>query len=106
MNSNQVCVRADISYRQLDNWVRRGHLKPIGGEGIGNQRDFPAKEVTVAERMGALTRLGVTPELACAIARGDRAAITGVLGIVAECMQHGELRYRWLAAPETPTPSA
>lgn len=63
----------DATYRQIDYWVRRGWLRPIGAAapGSGVPRVFPPEELAVADRMARLVRAGLTPEAAHRAARGQ-----------------------------------
>jgi len=105
MNTQQVADRAKVTYRQLDTWVSKGWLKPSMIPGVGRGglvSDWSSAETEIAVHMGALVRAGVYPEKAHKLARGDRSALTALLGAVAPCMGGGELLYRWFSAPRTP----
>lgn len=57
------------TYRQLDHWVRRGWLSPVGGNGTGHRREWPARERRVALVMKRLTEAGFQVETAADVAR-------------------------------------
>jgi len=61
----------DITYRQLDYWVRQGYLYPTNpqpGSG-GGLRQFPANELAVAALMSRLVAAGLTVKAAAVTAR-------------------------------------
>jgi DNA-binding transcriptional MerR regulator len=69
MNSAQLMRRAEITYRQLDYWTRRGYIRPVGGEtaatpGSGHQRNFSEGMMLKARWMGCLVKLGFEVDLA------------------------------------------
>lgn len=66
-----VAEKAEISFRRLDWWVRRGYLKPEGGNGTGDPRSWPPAEVEVACKMGRLVHVGLSVESAARAARQD-----------------------------------
>lgn len=78
--------RYEITARQLDHWTTRGYL---GGDtkniGTGGRRDYTYKEVDVLEKMLALVRAGVRPEVASTVARGDKAAYNSLVQAVLGC---------------------
>lgn len=74
---------SEPTYRQLDYWVRRGYLHPVGGVGHGNPRDWPLSELRVARAMAVLTEAGLTVKAAHDIAR-SRAAANELIRLVAE----------------------
>jgi hypothetical protein len=79
--SQQLADQAGITYRQLDNWVRRGWLKPTGSHGSGSGRYWPAQERNVALDMGRLCAYGLPPGLAHDLSRAELAAeLLAVLG--------------------------
>jgi len=86
--------KADITYRQLNNWCDKGWLKfklvPGMGRG-GQQREFTAAEAEVCVRMARLVAAGVYPEKAAKIARGDKAAIQRLISAVLPCAPAGAL---------------
>lgn len=64
-----LLIRAGISYRQLDYWVRCGWLHPRQLGGSGNPRDFSVDEERVLLRMARLVNAGMKPEEAAGLAR-------------------------------------
>jgi DNA-binding transcriptional MerR regulator len=66
------------TFRQLDHWCRKGWLRPEGGEGTGNFRDFPGDEISVAKVMARLVDAGVSPEAAHRAARNSGELAPGV----------------------------
>jgi len=90
--SEQVATTAKITYRQLDHWVRRGYLEPAWvtnrtGNGRGTGREWTATEAPIACLMGRLTRGGLAPATAAAVARSAQAGQTRFViapGIVIE----------------------
>lgn len=104
MNSQQVASRARVSLRQLSTWVDKGWLNPRREPGPGRggvTLDWGPAEVEVAELMGALVNAGVYPDRARYLARGERRALAGLLGALAQCMGDGELTYRWFGKAKT-----
>jgi len=71
MRHLDIARECGITYRSLNYWATNGWLRPVGGNGTGHQREWPASELAVARDMGELTRAGMTPELAHAIARAS-----------------------------------
>lgn len=71
VTSEQLRVRAGITYRQLDYWTRTGYLHAANGDtpGTGNARFYTVSEVAVATLMGRLTAAGITPRVAGELAR-------------------------------------
>lgn len=63
--------------RQIDYWVRRGYLHPVGQGGTGNAFEWPQAEVRAATMMKVLTDSGVTPEAAARAARNDGLLASG-----------------------------
>lgn len=62
ITSNDMCRRAGITYRQLDNWLRNDVLQTVDGinePGSGAQRRFAADEAFVARACGDLVGLGM-----------------------------------------------
>ena len=58
-------VRHGITYRQLDNWVRLGWLRPVEPEpGSGHRRLFPEREWQRAGVMARLVNAGLPPRTA------------------------------------------
>lgn len=64
-----LTTRLNISYRQLDYWVRMGYLKPRHIGGSGNPRDFTNEEEIVLIRMARLVNAGLRPDVAAKAAR-------------------------------------
>jgi hypothetical protein len=67
-----VMAATGASFRQLDHWIHRGWLNPVGGPlgaGSGHAREWPALEYRVAVVMARLVRAGMGPEKSAAIAR-------------------------------------
>lgn len=70
-----VADEAEISYRQLDHWVRRGYLRPRprhmpeDASGSGYPISFDDAELAIAVSMGALVRAGLKPDVAARLAR-------------------------------------
>jgi hypothetical protein len=61
-----------VTYRQLDHWTTQGYL--IAKEpspGSGRRRTWTADQLEIAERMGRLSRIGLTLALAHRIATGN-----------------------------------
>lgn len=70
MDTVDILRRVNVSYRQLDYWVRRGWLRPDQTiPGPGNPREWTNDELDVAIRMGKLVRAGIAPDIAAAAAR-------------------------------------
>ena len=65
-----------ISYRQLDNWVRLGLLRPLHVGGSGVNREWTRAELDVARLMGRLVAAGMKPALAERLARSRRCEIS------------------------------
>lgn len=93
-DSNQVLSWAKISRRQLDHWVAKEYVKPVthSGRGFGGlQYDWSMAEAKVVERMGELTRAGLSAFHAAKVARGDLKACEGLLYALRPCL--AELRW-------------
>lgn len=58
----------NATYRQLDYWIRRGWLHPLG-TGSGNRRQWPETERRAARIMARCVNAGLTPEAAASVAR-------------------------------------
>ncbi len=59
-----------ITYRQLDYWTRVGYIAAENPDcGPGHARRWSDAELTIALRMGRLSKIGVTLALAARIAR-------------------------------------
>lgn len=77
MITSELAAHAGVTYRQLDHWIRRGWVgatDPHPGPGV--VREHRPADVAVCLRMAELTRCGLVPEAAHAIATGDAAAIS------------------------------
>ena len=72
-----ILAQTDITYRQLDYWVRQGWLNPHHNGGSGTSRDFTGDEYTVAIRMARLVNRGFTPAAAARVARASVEAASG-----------------------------
>lgn len=61
ITSREVCRRANITYRQLDYWLRLGviHCETDDLPGCGRQRGWSANEALLARVVGDLTSLGM-----------------------------------------------
>lgn len=70
-----VICRSGATFRRLDHWVRRGYLKPEGGDGSGRPRVWPEREVQVAVAMVRYIEAGLTVQAAADAARND--GVTG-----------------------------
>jgi DNA-binding transcriptional MerR regulator len=73
-----------ITYRQLDHWIRRGHLHPDNATaGSGIAREWSNDELAVAVRMARLVKAGLSPEHAARAAReGDEAWLSPNVKVV------------------------
>jgi DNA-binding transcriptional MerR regulator len=78
MNTPMLVQVSGATFRQLDHWSRKGLLRPVGGEGTGHVRDFPAEEVQVAKVMARLVGAGISPEAAARAARSGGELAPGV----------------------------
>lgn len=59
IGGTDLCRRTNLSYRQLDYWVRVGVLVPsTPANGSGSQRRFPESEVRVVKVLCSLRDLG------------------------------------------------
>lgn len=70
VGSGELCRAANITYRQLDHWTRRGWvnaLPRVGG--IGHAREYPPIEVRVCLLMSAMVHDGYNAAHAAQIAR-------------------------------------
>jgi DNA-binding transcriptional MerR regulator len=86
VNSEKVAAIAQVSYRQMDFWLRRGWVpNPPEEKGIGVPRVWNDDHVEFFRRMGLLTRAGVYPEKAHRIAKGEDRAAEHLLAAVARC---------------------
>lgn len=73
-----LLIRAGVTYRQVDHWVRQGWVEPRfwrkGGDRAdegksGYVRDFTDHEQQVIIAMGRLTGAGIRAEVAARVAR-------------------------------------
>ena len=59
-STTALAVRAGVTYRQVDLWVRAGYLRPAWPiRGTGDPRRFLPVEVTVARVVAAMRDLGL-----------------------------------------------
>ena len=77
---DELRVRAGISYRQLDHWIRCGYVPGVDTAGQGHPREFTAPAERRVILLGRLTRAGFTPLRAVQIARGLEHSDTYDLG--------------------------
>lgn len=68
-NMHTLLAQLNVSYRQLDYWVRKGYLQPRHNGGTGHYREFIGDELMAAHRMARLVNVGFTPDAAARIAR-------------------------------------
>lgn len=66
---DELRVRAGISYRQLDYWIRCGYVPGVDTAGQGHPREFTAWGERRVVLLGRLTRAGFTPLRAVQIAQ-------------------------------------
>jgi len=61
----------DLTYRQLDHWIKQGHVRCADGNhpGTGNKRILSGNEVRVVRVLSRLRAAGVEMAQAAAIAR-------------------------------------
>ncbi len=64
-----VLAGVPATYRQIDHWVRAGYLRPQGGIGTGNPREWTREELRVFRRMARLVNAGLQPAAAAKAAR-------------------------------------
>lgn len=69
MSANTDWLGDALTYRQLDHWTRKGLLRPEGGRGSGQSREWPHRERKVALLMARLVKAGLGLELAHRVAR-------------------------------------
>lgn len=68
-----------VTYRQLDYWTRQGYLTASAEHsGSGYRRSWSPEQLALAERLGRLTRLGMTLDLAYRVATGTSDVGEGV----------------------------
>jgi len=72
---------AGLTYRQVDNWIRLGYLRPVdSAPGSGYKREWPVNELRVATSMAYLVKAGLTLSVAHEVAReGKRQLGPGIL---------------------------
>jgi MerR HTH family regulatory protein len=71
----------NITYRQLDTWIRAGLIHPAGGVvGTGNFRYFTPDEVNVLATMADLVSAGLMPAAAAGLARQLADVDVGTMG--------------------------
>jgi DNA-binding transcriptional MerR regulator len=68
-STREVMERTGLTFRQLDYWARKRHVHPQTIGGTGNGRDWPDKEVLVAELIGRIMAAGVELDRAAIVAR-------------------------------------
>lgn len=79
----EILQQEDVSYRQLDHWVRCGYLKPVEAyPGSGHVRSWPHDELDVVQRMIWLVNCGFKPASAAGLARAKSFSLV-VNGVVA-----------------------
>jgi MerR HTH family regulatory protein len=67
---SDIAPNINITYRQLDTWIRAGLIHPAGGVvGTGNFRSFTPDEVNVLAAMSDLVSAGLMPAAAAGLAR-------------------------------------
>jgi DNA-binding transcriptional MerR regulator len=71
LNSLEVCLLADITYRQLDHWIHRHGIvtAEVQSPGSGTARRFTDDEVKRIVLMGRLVAAGIRPAQASALVR-------------------------------------
>jgi DNA-binding transcriptional MerR regulator len=73
MSSAHVARMADVTYRQLDYWVRRGFLEPTHADaGSGTPREWSPADALRAVLIARLVRAGMTVHGAVTVAQGAR----------------------------------
>jgi len=90
MRAPAAAKAAQITRRQLLTWVELGYLKPNPrpeGAGSGYPHEFSAREIEILHRMGQLTRLGIRPADAAALARGSDHALVELDAALRRCHQ-------------------
>ena len=75
-----------VSYRQLDDWARRGLLRPDNPSPgrSGWKREWSEPELAVAAMMGRLVAGGLTVDAAHRVARGVRVLGPGIRLVIDE----------------------
>ncbi|MDN4173945.1 MerR family transcriptional regulator [Nocardioides sp. SOB77] len=72
IGAHELCVVADLTYRQVDYWTRTGHLNPTGDRfpGSGNTpRLYDHHQVALAIQLSRLTKAGIPMPRAAHVAR-------------------------------------
>lgn len=87
ISTSELCERANVTFRQVDHWVRKGRLEPLSGGGSGNHRTFDANEAV--GRAAAIGR--VSRALGKNWAGGAHGASDYVLDLVAAHWERGWL---------------
>lgn len=67
MNTETVCARAGLSYRQADYWTRSGLIPGVANLrhlGSGNPREWTRDQVEFVTVLAQLIRAGVKPRVA------------------------------------------
>lgn len=97
MNGSEVAAASGASKRQIYKWIQRGWLradKVAVPYWAGFEFQLSAEEARVAEEMAALTRVGIHPEIAHALVRGNVAQLDSLLKALVVLPTVYELRYR------------
>lgn len=69
VKSAELLKIAQITFRQLDHWTRKGYLRTLGPEGSGTHRLWTEDEKLVAVAMSRLISVGFAVEEAAILAR-------------------------------------
>lgn len=87
MNGPEAARVAQVSYRQLDTWVRKGWVPGMDrqGAGTGQPRPFSDEQVKFLRRMGNLVKAGMYPEKAHKIAEGNEDTILRLVLAMQPC---------------------
>jgi len=78
----QAVLDRGLTYRRLDHWTRQGWLQPTR---FSRNREWPQRELRIADLMRRLTDAGLTPEAAAQAARAHedgRALVRLAPGVV------------------------
>ena len=70
MTSEQVCDFAGCTYRQLDFWVRKGHIPGVDhlrGTGSGIPREWRHREAVFVRALVRLVRAGLKVDVAAKV---------------------------------------
>lgn len=70
ISSADLIKRCDITYRQLDYWIREGYVEPLGEPtpGSGNRREFSESEAAFVGTLSQLAKTGMRIEIAAGLA--------------------------------------